>query len=140
MARTNESYLRWKFGHWVAEGYALNVTLVLPGERPSATLGAGETAIARIGLEAESSAILLTDRRLLRGDETLVRFDEVESCIWIDRDDVVAARLKRSKFDRVILDLYDGREVVIDGLGQAVFPLLNFWRLYTWVISHLGRT
>ena len=41
--------------------------------------------------------------------------------ISIDRDNETAAKLKTEKFHRVILELRDGSEVVIEGLGQAVF-------------------
>jgi transcription antitermination factor NusG len=36
------------------------------------------------------------------------------------------ARLKRTHFHRLILELSDGRRVVLEQLGQAVFPLLQF--------------
>ena len=127
MARTNENYLRWKFGYWVAKGYVPNVNLVSPGEDVGVELEPGESAIARIALDAELATLLLTDARFVQRAKTLVRFVDVAACIWIDRDATVAAKLKREKFHRIILELRDGREIVIDGLGQAVFPLLNFF-------------
>jgi hypothetical protein len=38
------------------------------------------------------------------------------------------ARLKRTHFHRLILELSDGQRVVVEHLGQAVFPLLRFLR------------
>jgi hypothetical protein len=127
LARTNENYLRWKFSHWVAKGYTPNVTLIAPSHGAGVALEVGESAIARIARDSGSEPLLLTDLRLFRGDKTLVRFDDVAACIWIDRDDETAARLKTEKFHRIILELRDGSEIVIEGLGQAVFPLLNFF-------------
>jgi len=40
---------------------------------------------------------------------------------------------KGSHFHRMILERNDGSDLVLEGLGQAVFPLLNFF----W--SKLGR-
>ncbi len=132
MARTNENYLRWKFGRWVAKGYTPNVTLTAAGDDVGIGLEPGESAIARIALDHESEPLLLTDLRLVQGSQTLVRFDDVVACIWIDRDN--KARQKALKFGRVIIELRDGSEVIIEGLGQAVFPLLNFF----W--NKLGRS
>ena len=127
MARTNENYLRWKFGHWVAKGYTPNVTLFSAGDVAGVAMEPGESPIACIALNSGSEPLLLTDVRLIQGGETLVRFGDVAASIWIDRDSKTAARLKTEKFHRVILELRDGSEVVIEGLGQAVFPLLNFF-------------
>ncbi|QOV90161.1 hypothetical protein [Humisphaera borealis] len=127
LARTNENYLRWKFGHWVVKGYTPNVTLVAPGQDAGIALEPGESPIAWVALVAASDPLLLTDVRLIQSGQALVRFDDVAACIWIDRDDETAAKLKTEKFHRLILELREGREVVIEGLGQAVFPLLNFF-------------
>jgi hypothetical protein len=134
LSRSNENYLRWKFGHWVAKGYTPNVTPFAPGQNLVVPLERGESAIARIALDSESEPLLLTDVRLLQGGGTVVRFDDVAACIWIDRDSKAAAKLKAVKFHRIILELCDGREIVIEGLGHAVFPLLNFF----W--NKLGRS
>ena len=127
MARSNENYLRWKFGHSVAKGYTPNVTLIVPGHDGSDLLEPCESAIAWIALDEGSAPLLLTDARIVRNAETVVRFDDVTTCIWIHRDINVAAKLKKEKFHRIILELHDGGEVTIEGLGQAVFPLLNFF-------------
>ena len=127
MERTNANYLRWKFGDWVAKGYTPNVTLIALREDASVTLEMSESAIACIALDAGSEPLVLTDLRLVQGDKTLVQFDDVAACVWIDKDHETAARLKTEKFHRVILELRGGGEVVIEGLGQAVFPLLNFF-------------
>jgi hypothetical protein len=134
LPRTNENYLRWKFGRWVAKGYTPNVILCAPGDGTSVGMEPGESTIARIKLTSEAESLLLTDLRLIQGGRTLVRFDEVAACIWIDRDRKTAAMQKAEKFHRVILELRDGSEITIEGLGQAVFPLLNFF----W--NKLGRS
>jgi hypothetical protein len=125
--RTDESYLRWKFAQPVAKGYAPNVKLLDGDKRPdSVVLGPGESPVAQIELQSGGS-LLVTNARLIGPDETIVRFAEVRYCDWIDRDRTVAARLKASKYGRIIFEMSDGGEIVFDGLGQAVFPLLKFF-------------
>jgi hypothetical protein len=86
-----------------------------------------EIAIAQISLASGGSAIVVTDLRLLRDQQTLLRYDDLRYCIWIDRDRKTQAGLKHSHFDRIILVRRDESQVSLDGLGQAVFPLLNFF-------------
>ena len=127
MARTNESYLRWKFGEWVAKVYTPNVTLVDAGARLPVELEPGESAICQIARESDAMPLLLTDARLVRGDDTLIRFTEVRSCDWIERGIVVTPAQKATGFQRLIIEVDSGHRVVIDGLGNAVFPLLKFF-------------
>lgn len=88
---------------------------------------ANETAIAEILLASGGSPIIVTDLRLMRDGETLLRYDELQHCIWIDRDREMQVKRKVSHYERLILERSDGTELVLDGLGQAVFPLLKFF-------------
>ena len=77
--------------------------------------------------------MVVTDVRFVREGDTLLRYDDLAHCIWIDRDYQWRVKHKHSHFQRMILERRDGSEVVLDGLGQAVFPLLTFF------CSKLGR-
>ena len=123
--RTNADYLRWKLGKWAKE-YAPNVTMVEIGTVPT-PLETEEHAVAYISVADGSPPLLVTDKRLLRDGRTVLRYEELEHCIWIDRDHEQKAKLKHSHFQRIILERRDGSELVLDGLGQAVFPLLKFF-------------
>jgi len=92
-----------------------------------------ESAIAEISLTPAGLPITVTDLRLIRDGETLVRYEDLQHCIWIDRDRETKLKLKVTHFQRIILERKDGSELILDGLGQAVFPLLKFF----WFV--LGR-
>jgi len=127
LARSNENYLRWQFGRWVGRGWTPNVTLIATDADPMVVLDPGEVAIAHVALDNDAEPLLITDRRLIREGKTLVRFGDVVGCIWIDKNTVTRLTLDKKKFDQMILELHDGNEVVIKGLGQAVFPLMSFF-------------
>lgn len=128
MERSIDNYLRWKLGQYAKGRHAPNVTLIASDQETPITLEPGESAVAHIKLEMEQEPIVLTDRRFVQEARTIARFEDVASCIWIDKDRDVAAKLKATEFDRIILGLHDGSEIVLEGLGQAVFPLLKlFW-------------
>jgi hypothetical protein len=126
VSRTNADYLRWKLGKWARE-YAPNIKVVPEGSQVSVPLESNEHAIAEISLASSASPIVVSDTRLVREGETLLRYDQVEHCIWIDRDREMKGMLKHSHFQRMILERSDGSELILDGLGQAVFPLLQFF-------------
>jgi uncharacterized protein YodC (DUF2158 family) len=126
LPRTNENYLRWQLGRW-ARDYAPNVKMLEVEGPPDVQLPAGEHAIALVGLASGAPPLVVTDTRLMQADQTLLRHGSVRHCHWIDRDGEAAATMKHSHSQRLILGLEDGREVVLDGLGQAVFPLLKFY-------------
>ncbi len=128
MTRTNENYLRWQFGKSFRKGYTPNVAILEPHTKVGIPQEPGETAILLIRLRPEDPPLLLTDIRLISGTSTLFRYTELQKFHWIDRDINVAAKLKTSHFQRVIVELVDGREVALDHMGQAVFPLMNFFR------------
>jgi hypothetical protein len=134
MQRTNENYLRWQFGRLVKKGYAPNVTMLPAQEVPEVVPRPGEQSIAAISVASGGSPLIVTDARLMRAGQTLFEHKDVLRCIWIARDldisnlDVEGAqKLKRAHYDRLIFDLDDRREVVLEGLGQAYSPLLKFF-------------
>ena len=126
MQRSNENYLRWQLGRW-ARDYAPNITMLESEGAPVVQLQPGEHAIGLIALASETPPLLVTDLRLMQAERTLFRHTEVRQCHWIDRDREAAAKMKHSHFQRLVFDLDGGREIVLNGLGQAVFPLLKFY-------------
>lgn len=126
MPRTNADYLRWKLGKWARE-YAPNITMFAEGSSDRIRLESDEAAIAEISLASGESPIVVTDARLVRDGETLLRYDDLEHCIWIDRDRELKVKRKATHFHRIILERNDGSDLVLEGLGQAVFPLLKFF-------------
>ena len=126
MARTNADYLRWKLGKWARE-YAPNVTMFADDSTLPFQLESDEKAIAEVSVASGDAPIEVTDKRLVRAGETLLCYDELAHCIWIDRDHEMKVKNKHSHFQRMILERRDGSEIVLDGLGQAVFPLLKFF-------------
>jgi hypothetical protein len=103
------------------------VALVEDGAKVTSQLEVGEQAIALVKT-TDGRDYVFTDRRAIEHDQTAFRYDEVIRCHWITDhpDPMEHARLKRTHFHRLILELSDGQRVVIEYLGQAVFPLLRF--------------
>ncbi len=128
MPRANADYLRWKLGK-CSNKHAPNIRMLAENSPISIPLDSNETAVAEISLASGGSPIIATDLRLMRDGTTLLRYDELEHCIWIDRDREMQVKLKVSHYHKIILERKDGSELVLDGLGQAVFPLLTFFRL-----------
>jgi hypothetical protein len=121
--RSNESFLRWKFSQAMPD--ALNLTSL---EITEIKLQPGEHAIAQIGQRSNNRPLLVTDTRIIQCGKTLFSYDDVLYCDWIDRDREIAIKLKGTHFSRLIIELKDGRQLVLEDLGQAVFPLLKlFW-------------
>ena len=132
MRRTNADYLRWKLGK-SSRKHAPNIRMLAEESPIAIPLESSESAIAEISLTPAGSPITVTDLRLIRDGETLVRYEDLQHCIWIDRDRETKLKLKVTHFQRIILERKDGSELILDGLGQAVFPLLKFF----WFV--LGR-
>ena len=114
---------------WNRKGYTPNVALAEKGGEPPIRLEKDEWSIALIQT-ADGRKLFLTSDRIIEGDRTVIRYGEVIRCHWITdhADAQEAARLKQTHCDRLVLDLRDGRKVVLDQLGQAVFPLLRFFQ------------
>lgn len=125
-AFTTATWLATLLRRWVRKGHSPNVSLAEDGAVVSAALEAGEKLIAVVRAD-NGRQFVLTDSRVVEGGETLFRYAEVTRCHWITDhpDPIEAARLKRSHFDRLIVEV-SGRRVVIEQIGQAVFPLLRF--------------
>jgi hypothetical protein len=126
MVRTNENYLNWQLGRW-ARSHAPNVTSLPAEEWDDVELASDEHRIARIASTMGEPPLLVTDQRLLQAGSTLLWYRDVRWCDWIDPDRRRAAELKATRYQRLIFTMSDGRKLTVDGLGQAVFPLLKFF-------------
>ena len=91
------------------------------------SLEPGEVAIARIQPDAPGPPFLVTDRRIFQQPTVSVGYADVKHCVWIDRNPQSKGMQKATHYGRMVLETADGREVVLEGLGQAVFPLLSFF-------------
>jgi hypothetical protein len=121
-------------GRSVKNGYAPNVTILPAKDAPEVELRPGEHPIAAITLASGGAPLVVTEARLVRAGQTLLEYADVRHCEWIERGrktinlDVEARqKLKQSHYDRLIFDLNDRREVVLEGLGHAYSPLLKFF-------------
>lgn len=125
---TTASWLASLLRRSVAKGHSPNVALVEDGAKTTIQLEDGEQLIAVIQT-ADGREYVFSDRRAAESDVTLFRYDEIVRCHWITDhpDPRESTRLKRTHFHRLILKLSDGRRVVLEQLGQAVFPLLRFF-------------
>jgi hypothetical protein len=62
--------------------------------------------------------------------DVLVPFADVSGANWMSKNLEEKVRMKATPdFDRLLIEQFNGRTVVIDGLGQAVFPLLRAFEL-----------
>ena len=130
MQRTAANYLTWRFRQYHKKGSLPGVTLAAP----NSVLGLepGEVAVATIslknwnGTEPTDATLVVTDQRVLRDGTELIRWANVVRYHWIDRDISRMGELKSTRFQRIVLEAVEGTVTVLDGLGQAVFPLLSF--------------
>ena len=105
------------------KGYGPNVTLAGEGEIPPTSLEESERSLALIQT-ADGRQLVLTSDRIVEGDRTVLRYGEVIRSHWITDhpDPREAARLKQMHSHRLILDLTDGRKVVLDDWGRRFSP------------------
>lgn len=79
----------------------------------------------------DGSVYLLTPRRVLRmvGEQaqTVVLHSDVVGYDWISPDMSRKVELKDEHFDRLYLHTRAGPPIVLDNLGQAVYPMLQFF-------------
>lgn len=107
----------------------LNATL-LPESPEGVEDMLGERGVAVRVNTRSGASLLVTPRRIARevGDDIsdLVVFSELEGYDWIDPDISAKVRLKDEHWDRLFIYLHGMRTVVLDGLGEAVYPLMKY--------------
>jgi hypothetical protein len=126
-AFTTATWLSTLLRRWVRKGYGANIALAENGAISPTPLESGEEFIAVIRAD-DGRDFVLTDVRVVEAAETLFVYTAVVRCHWITDDPnwKEAARLKRTHFHRLIVELADERRIVVERIGQAVFPLLRF--------------
>lgn len=106
----------------------LNAALVPDPSRDADILGDGGTAV-RIETTAGES-LLVTPRRIVREvgarRDDVASFDDLVGYDWITRDLARKVELQADHPDRLYLVLRGAREVVLDGLGPSVYPLMAY--------------
>jgi len=126
-----ETRLRNVFAKALHKGHVRNAELDPHApEQIALLLPLGEKCIVVVR-DKRQRVIWVTDRRLLREDgpsvSELFAFSAVEQVHWMARENRFQLS-KSDNFDRLEIDLTRGetREITLDGLDQAVFPLLSF--------------
>lgn len=98
-----------------------------PGDEAAPVAGGG--AAVRITTRAGES-LVVTPRRIARevGDTLtdLVVFSDLVGYDWISTDLSEKVRLKDAHYDRLYLHVRGARDVVLDNLGPAVYPLMAY--------------
>lgn len=106
----------------------INAELVRDPSGDADIVGDGGTAV-RITIRDHGS-LLVTSRGVTRevgeGWATLVGWEELVGYDWISRDLAEKVRLEAEHYDRLYLLLRDSREVVLEGLGASVYPLMAY--------------
>lgn len=106
----------------------INAELVRDPSGDADIVGDGGTAV-RIATGREASLLVTSrgvareaggERAVLAGWEELVGYD------WISRDLSEKVRLEEEHYDRLYLLLRGSREVVLEGLGPSVYPLMAY--------------
>jgi hypothetical protein len=126
-----ETRLRNVFAKALHNGHVRNAELNphVP-EQIASLLSLGEKCIVVVR-DKKQRLLWVTDSRLVREDgpvvSVLFEFSAVERVHWMARENRFQLS-KSDNFDRLEIDLTPGatREVTLDGLDQAVFPLLSF--------------
>jgi hypothetical protein len=63
--------------------------------------------------------------------EGSLAYSDISKAIWMAKETSEKLRLKTTpEFDRLTVERFDGTSLVIEELGQAVFPLL---RAFGWI-------
>lgn len=126
-----ETRLRNVFAKALHKGHVRNAELnPRASEQIASLLLSGEKCIVVVR-DKKQRLLWVTDQRLLREDGAsvivLFAFSAVVQVHWMARENKFQLS-KSDNFDRLEIDLTPGEtpEVTLDGLDQAVFPLLNF--------------
>lgn len=112
----------------IYRGHVSNAVLVEDGGVAPTAVEPGEQAIA-IVYTTDFRRLVFTSHRVIEDDSTLFRYADLIRCHHITEDSDLSekGRLKRSYYDRLIFELVGEKRIVIEKLGQSVWPLLKFF-------------
>lgn len=123
--------LEVQFTKSIRKGYVKNVELKPDWAHIKAALDANEICIAKLKTK-KGSYYYLTDSRIFLPDTytwQFIRYNEIDTYHWItDSPESINPELKKAHYDRLILERANGEKVILEGLDQAVFCLIRFFR------------
>lgn len=115
---------------WISKRGLANVTLNPCYSHPS--VPNGEPVIAQV-IDRSGRGLFFTGSGFALPGHRFIRYDEVTAAEWIASESFsVKIARKRDEFDRIELSVRDGSSVKLTDVGQAVFPLLHFFK---WMIG-----
>jgi len=117
--------LEIQFRKWLNKGHLHNVVL-----RPSYTrsgLPLQEEFLVDV-IDKAGRSIPFTESGFLAPERGFIRYVDVKGVHWIAKDRAsFNPEDKREIFDRLEFELSDDSTLLLQGLDQAVFPLLKFF-------------
>jgi hypothetical protein len=111
-----------QFGKWHRSHPLLHCS-ILSKERVAEVLKSGENE-AVVTVRTTGGRVLALFPSALSWEGRKIAYGEIEGHEWIDLEHAAKARNKAEHFDRLHLITASG-VVTIEGLGQAVFPLMK---------------
>lgn len=111
-----------QFGKW-HRSFPLRHCSILSKERVAEVLKSGENE-AVVTVHATGGKVLTLFPSALSWEGREIAYSEIAGHEWIDIDHAAKARNKTEHFDRLHLLTASG-VVTVEGLGQAVFPLMK---------------
>lgn len=125
--------LEIKFSKAIKKGFVDNVELWPFDSLPGINFAENEAWVAKV-LSKNGQSYYFTGLRIVwkTGQYTrYLEFEKVSSVHWISDSTQEKLRLKNSQYDYLVLEMVDGEKICLNGLDQAVFPLLNF---FNWLL------
>lgn len=100
----------------------------------SSTTSAGKV-VDLAELDTKNNQTLVFDASGMKGfggaeRKIAISYADMAGVVWMAPEIERKVRMKAASFDRLIIERFDGTSVVIEGIGQAVFPLL---RAFDWI-------
>jgi hypothetical protein len=118
---------------WIRRGHVHNVTLRPTYSHPSVPVG--EIVVAEV-LDRAGRGLFFTSSGLTLPERGFIRYADVLTATWISSGPDRIAH-KREDFDQIELSFHDGSSAMLADLGQAVFPLFQFFQ---WMIARRQNT
>jgi len=111
-----------QFGKW-NRSHPLPHCEILTKQRVLDIVASGEI-VPVVSIRTSDGGVLALGPKAIEWKGRAIDYSEIERHEWIDLDHQEKARNKTTHFDRLHLITKDGT-VMIEGLGQAVFPLMK---------------
>lgn len=129
--------LEIQFTKSIRKGYVNNVELNPDCSNLAAVLDEDEICVAKLRTKKGGYYYFTNSRIFFSGIYTyqFIQYDEIHNYFWItDSPDInEKSRLKRTHYDKLILERANGEKVVLEGLDQAAFCLIKF---FNWILPN----